>query len=61
MQQPIIRQVDHRVLNDLADLDNPTSELLAVWLWRRLRPALVHLVEVEVAETADSRCAFRGP
>jgi 6-pyruvoyltetrahydropterin/6-carboxytetrahydropterin synthase len=58
---PIVREIDHRVLNEIAGLDNPTSELLAVWLWRRVSAAMPHLVEIEVAETADSRCAFRGP
>lgn len=58
---PIIREIDHRVLNEIAGLDNPTSELLAVWLWRRIKPSLAALVEVEVAETADARCAYRGP
>jgi 6-pyruvoyltetrahydropterin/6-carboxytetrahydropterin synthase len=57
---PVLAELDHRVLNDVAGLDNPTSELLAVWLWRRIQPGLAHLVEVEVAETADSRCAYRG-
>jgi 6-pyruvoyltetrahydropterin/6-carboxytetrahydropterin synthase len=57
---PILGELDHRVLNDIAGLEKPTSELLAVWLWRRVRPALPQLVEVEVAETADSRCAYRG-
>ena len=28
---PLIAQLDHRLLNDIPGLDNPTSELLAVW------------------------------
>jgi 6-pyruvoyltetrahydropterin/6-carboxytetrahydropterin synthase len=56
---PIIAEIDHRVLNEVPGLDNPTSELLAVWLWQRLVGQLP-LAEVEVAETVDSRCAVRG-
>jgi 6-pyruvoyltetrahydropterin/6-carboxytetrahydropterin synthase len=57
---PLVRQLDHRVLNEIEGLGNPTSELLAVWLWKALRPGLPVLVEVQVAETTTSRCIYRG-
>jgi 6-pyruvoyltetrahydropterin/6-carboxytetrahydropterin synthase len=57
---PIIKQIDHQVLNEIDGLANPTSELLAVWLWKRIAPAVPGLVEVVVAETATSRCVYRG-
>jgi 6-pyruvoyltetrahydropterin/6-carboxytetrahydropterin synthase len=57
--EPVIAEIDHRVLNEIAGLDNPTSELLAVWLWKRLAGRMP-LAEVEVAETVDSRCSVRG-
>ena len=28
-------QCDHRLLNEIDGLDNPTSENLAVWVWQR--------------------------
>jgi 6-pyruvoyltetrahydropterin/6-carboxytetrahydropterin synthase len=57
---PLTRALDHRVLNDLEGLANPTSELLAVWLWDHIRPSLPLLAEVHVAETPTSRCVYRG-
>ena len=57
---PLIRRLDHHVLNELEDLANPTSELLAVWLWKRLATTLSGLVEVVVSETPTSRCVYRG-
>jgi 6-pyruvoyltetrahydropterin/6-carboxytetrahydropterin synthase len=57
---PLVRALDHRVLNEVEGLDNPTSELLACWLWDRIRPSLSVLVEVQVAETPTSRCVYRG-
>lgn len=57
---PIIRQLDHHVLNDIGGLNNPTSELLAVWIWRRIVERLPQLTEVVVSETPTSRCAYRG-
>lgn len=57
---PLIDALDHRVLNEIEGLSNPTSELLAVYLWQKLRPALPPLVELIVAETPSSRCVYRG-
>ena len=57
---PLVRQLDHQVLNEIEGLANPTSELLAVWVWQKLTKALPALVEVVVSETATSRCIYRG-
>jgi 6-pyruvoyltetrahydropterin/6-carboxytetrahydropterin synthase len=57
---PLVKLLDHRVLNEIAGLDNPTSELLAVWLWDKLSSTLP-LAEVSVQETVSSRCTYRGP
>ena len=54
-------ELDHRLLNDLPGLANPTSEMLAVWVWDRLHPVLPMLAEVIVHETCTSRCEYRGP
>jgi 6-pyruvoyltetrahydropterin/6-carboxytetrahydropterin synthase len=58
--QPIWEKLDHNYLNDIAGLENPTSENLAAWIWQRLRPRLPLLTEVVVAETCQSRCVYRG-
>lgn len=53
-------QIDHRCLNDIAGLENPTSENLARWLWQALQPALPQLSSVVVQETCTSGCIYRG-
>jgi 6-pyruvoyltetrahydropterin/6-carboxytetrahydropterin synthase len=58
---PLHDELDHRLLNELPGLANPTSEMLAVWVWDRLRPVLPMLAEVIVHETCTSRCEYRGP
>lgn len=58
--QPIHGALDHRTLNDIAGLENPTSENLAVWLWEKLKPALPGLSAVTVMETQDSGCRYTG-
>jgi 6-pyruvoyltetrahydropterin/6-carboxytetrahydropterin synthase len=57
---PLVNALDHRVLNEMDGLVNPTSELLAVWLWDRLAPSMPMLVELHVAETPTSHCVYRG-
>ena len=59
--EPILqRELDHRVLNDVTGLENPTSEVLAHWLWKRLAPLVPQLVAITVHETCAARCTYRG-
>lgn len=59
--EPLLkRELDHRTLNDVPGLENPTSERLAGWLWRRLSPALPGLSAITVQETCTARCTYRG-
>jgi 6-pyruvoyltetrahydropterin/6-carboxytetrahydropterin synthase len=57
---PLVRQLDHQVLNEIDGLTNPTSEHLARWWWQQLAPRLPGLSEVVVSETPTSRCIYRG-
>ena len=59
--KPLWERLDHRYLNEIAGLENPTSEQIARWIWERLNPNLPLLTEVVVAETCMSRCVYRGP
>lgn len=58
--EPIRVQLDHRYLNEVAGLGNPTSENLARWIWERLKPGLPFLVRVTVHETCEARCEYEG-
>ncbi|HSU16063.1 6-carboxytetrahydropterin synthase QueD [Longimicrobium sp.] len=58
--KPIIHQLDHYYLNEIEGLENPTSEVLARWLWTRIRPALPGLVRIVVRETCTSGCTYQG-
>jgi 6-pyruvoyltetrahydropterin/6-carboxytetrahydropterin synthase len=57
---PVEDEIDHRCLNDVEGLENPTSENLARWLWKRLRPALPLLSKIVVQETCNSGCVYMG-
>ncbi|ABD12736.1 6-carboxytetrahydropterin synthase QueD [Frankia sp. CcI156] len=56
---PLHDQLDHRYLNEVPGLDNPTSENLARWIWDRLAGELP-LSAVTVRETCTSGCIYRG-
>lgn len=58
--EPIHDQLDHRYLNEVEGLENPTSENLARWMWTRLALNLPFLAQVNVAETCNARCEYRG-
>lgn len=58
--KPIIAALDHSYLNEIEGLENPTSEVLAAWIWQRLASSLPGLYEIEVQETAKCICRYRG-
>jgi 6-pyruvoyltetrahydropterin/6-carboxytetrahydropterin synthase len=58
---PLREQLDHRYLNEIEGLENPTSEVLAEWIWSRLLDRLPGLVRITIHETCTSRCIYEGP
>jgi 6-pyruvoyltetrahydropterin/6-carboxytetrahydropterin synthase len=58
--QPLHGKLDHRYLNEVEGLENPTSEILARWVWERIRPVVPQLVRVVVHETCVARCEYDG-
>lgn len=58
---PVYDRLDHHYLNDIPGLENPTSEVLAVWIWEQLKPTLPLLSAVVIHETCTSGCRFTGP
>lgn len=53
--------LDHRYLNEIPGLENPTSELLCRWIYDRVElPAAARLVSVTVHETCTAATTFWG-
>lgn len=66
--QPIVNRIDHKMLNDIEGLRNPTAELIAEWLLGQIRDALrnamyehiiLHTTKVQVWETDDCSAIAR--
>ncbi|MDQ0770260.1 6-pyruvoyltetrahydropterin/6-carboxytetrahydropterin synthase [Pseudarthrobacter defluvii] len=58
--KPLEDQLDHNYLNEVPGLENPTSEILAKWIWTRLVSVLPNLSAIQVRETCTSGCIYRG-
>ncbi len=56
---PILAELDHRLLNDVPGLVNPTAETIAHSLFERIAPALPGLSAVAVWESDTSRAVYR--
>ena len=57
---PIRERLDHYYLNEIEGLENPTAEMLARWIWRRVEPRLEGLSRIEIQETCTSGCTYEG-
>lgn len=56
--KPLFERLDHHYLNEIEGLENPTSENLAIWIWRELKPSLPLLTSIVVNETCTSGCIY---
>lgn len=58
--KPVIDLVDHKYLNDIPGLENPTTEMFSVWLWGKIKPLLPQLKRIELKETPTSGVIYEG-
>ena len=58
--KPIWERLDHYYLNDIPGLENPTSEVLAKFIWNEMKPLLPELSAIRIHETCTSGCIYRG-
>ena len=58
--EPVVSMVDHKLLNNVPGLENPTCELLAVWLWNKIKQGIPALKRIELNETPTSGVVYEG-
>ncbi len=58
---PILALLDHKVLNTVPGLENPTSEMLAKWLYEKAKLQIPQLKSVNISETPNTECVYSGP
>lgn len=60
LMKPILAEIDHKVLNDVPGLLNPTSENLSCWIFNKVKVHLSGLTSVNVSETPTTECIYTG-
>ena len=55
---PLLKQLDHKFLNEVEGLENPTTENLCYWLYQKARQIFPSLCQVSVAETENTLCIY---
>jgi 6-pyruvoyltetrahydropterin/6-carboxytetrahydropterin synthase len=59
--KPIEKEyLDHHNLNETLGIDNTTSENIAIWIWKKLKPQLPLLSKVVVKETPSCGAVYSG-
>jgi 6-pyruvoyltetrahydropterin/6-carboxytetrahydropterin synthase len=56
--EPLLKALDHKVLNQVPGLENPTSENLCLYLYEKIKVWLPGLVQIIVSETPDTQCRY---
>ena len=51
-------KIDHKILNDVEGLNNPTSEQLSKWIWDNLKTELGSLYKLVLWENETSRVEY---
>lgn len=57
---PVIDQLDHKLINDIQGLENPTAENITIWIWEQIKPLLPLLNRIELYETQTTGVIYRG-
>ena len=57
---PILDEIDHKLLNDIEGLENPTCEIIAIWLWDRIKDKMPLLIKIELYENTTSGAIYEG-
>lgn len=57
---PLIDRLDHKLINDVEGLDNPTAENITIWIWEMIKPLLHNLSKIELYETPTTGVIYSG-
>ena len=60
VEKEIINKIDHKVLNDIEGLKNPSSENLTIFIWNILASKIDYLSKVTVSEDHGTGIEYSG-
>lgn len=56
----VLIEIDHKILNGIEGLGNPTCENVTLWLWNKIKPRIPKLIKIELWETSTSGTVYNG-
>ena len=56
----IHKEIDHKLLNEIKGLENPTSENICIFIWERLVKYIPNLYQVEIKENNVTGFIYSG-
>lgn len=57
---PLKKKLDHAYLNNIDGLNNPSSENMCIWIWKKLEKKLPGLSMIKIKETNSTGCIYKG-
>jgi len=58
MKEHVLEELDHKHLNDI--IENPSSENLSMYIWKKTKPHLPLLKKITIYETEQQYCEYEG-
>ena len=56
----VLSEIDHKLLNEVKGLENPTCEHVAIWIWNKINTGIPLLEKIELYETPSSGVVYCG-
>lgn len=56
----VLSEIDHKLLNEVKGLGNPTCEHVAIWIWNKIKTGIPLLEKIELYETPSSGVVYYG-
>ena len=60
VKKSVLNKIDHKLLNDIDGLTNPTSEYLCKWIWKKLENEFTGLIKVKLSEDHGTGIIYKG-
>ncbi len=60
IKSKILPLIDHKLLNEIEGLENPTSEHLIKWIWNRINKEFQGLYKIKLSEDHGTGIIFKG-
>tara|TARA_B100000989_G_C19531540_1_gene470249 strand:- start:5761 stop:6072 length:312 start_codon:yes stop_codon:yes gene_type:complete len=58
IMEPLIKKIDHKLLNEVKGLENPTSENIAIWFWKKIKKKIPNLKEIQINRPRVGGCTY---